>query len=62
MGKDEYSNGKVKNGEEAMAVYNELFYWNHPEEIPAKLQQLQDYCYTDTYVLYEVVQKLIEMR
>jgi len=62
LGKDEYSNGKVKNGEEAMAVYNELFYWNHPEEIPAKLQQLQDYCYTDTYVLYEVVQKLIEMR
>lgn len=58
LGINEYSNGSVKDGEEAMAIYNELFYCNTPEEIPIKLQQLQEYCYTDTYVLYKVVEQL----
>jgi hypothetical protein len=61
LGKDEFSSSRVKDGEEAMAVYNELFYTNHPSEIPEKLQQLKTYCRTDTYVLYEIFEKLKEL-
>lgn len=56
--RDEFSKSNVKDGEEAMAVYNELFYWENKEEISSKLQQLQTYCYTDTFVLFEIVEQL----
>ncbi|HRB19163.1 MAG TPA: hypothetical protein PKZ14_03700 [Chitinophagales bacterium] len=48
----------MKDGEEAMALYNELFYWENKQDINDKLQQLKTYCYTDTYVLYEIVEAL----
>lgn len=58
LGVDEFSKSIIKDGEEAMALYNELFYWNKEEEINAKLQQLKTYCQTDTYVLYKIVEVL----
>ena len=56
--RDEFSSSIVKDGEEAMAVYNELFYWEDKSEINKKLNELQKYCYTDTFVLYEIVEAL----
>jgi hypothetical protein len=58
LGRDEFYSGKVKDGEEAMAVYNELFYTENKHEIPVKLEQLKTYCRTDTYVLYEIFEKM----
>jgi len=58
LSRNEFSNSQVKSGEEAMAVYNELFYWTEKKEIEEKLKHLQKYCYTDTYVLYETVDAL----
>lgn len=56
--RNEFSKSIVKDGEEAMALYNELFYWENKQDINDKLQQLKTYCYTDTYVLYEIVEAL----
>ena len=50
--------GSVKDGEEAMAMYNELFYQPDDAGHPRSLQQLKDYCATDTFVLYEIVEAL----
>lgn len=58
LGVDEFSKSAVKDGEEAMAVYNELFYWESKEDVSAKLQQLSTYCHTDTFVLYEIFERL----
>jgi hypothetical protein len=58
LNRNEFLNSQVKSGEEAMAVYNELFYEENINEIPEKLSYLQKYCFTDTYVLYEVVEAL----
>ncbi len=58
LGFDEFSKSAVKDGEEAMAVYNELFYWENKEEVNAKLQHLKTYCQTDTFVLYEIFERL----
>lgn len=59
--RDEFSSSIVKDGEEAMAVYNELFYWEDKSEINKKLNELQKYCYTDTFVLYEIVEALKQL-
>ena len=59
FGVDEFSVGKIKDGEEAMAVYNELFYLEDKEEVQQKLNDLQRYCHTDTYVLSKIVEKLM---
>ncbi|MEZ5025439.1 MAG: DUF2779 domain-containing protein [Chitinophagales bacterium] len=56
--KDEFSNSAVKTGEEAMAIYNELFYCNDEIEIKQKLEHLKTYCYFDTFVLFKVVEVL----
>lgn len=56
--RNEFSKSQVKDGEEAMALYNELFYWENKQDIDEKLQQLKTYCYTDTFVLYEIVEAL----
>lgn len=61
LGRDEFQKGSVKDGEEAMAVYNELFYTSNTHEIPDKLEELKAYCRTDTYVLYEIFEKLKEL-
>ncbi len=61
LGKDEFAASRVKDGEEAMAVYNELFYTNDKASIPEKLEQLKTYCRTDTYVLYEIFEKLKQL-
>jgi len=58
LGFDEFSKSAVKDGEEAMAVYNELFYWENKDEVNAKLQHLKTYCQTDTFVLYEIFERL----
>lgn len=58
LGFDEFAKSAVKDGEEAMAVYNELFYWENKEEVNTKLQQLKTYCQTDTFVLYEIFEQL----
>ena len=58
LGVDEFSKSAVKDGEEAMAVYNELFYWENKDEVNAKLQHLKTYCQTDTFVLYEIFECL----
>jgi hypothetical protein len=44
-----------------MAVYNELFYSENVVEVERQLQQLKTYCRTDTYVLYELFEKLKEL-
>lgn len=56
--RDEFAKGSVKDGEEAMAMYNELFYQPDDAGHPRSLQQLKDYCATDTFVLYEIVEAL----
>ncbi len=56
--RNEFNNSEVKDGEEAMAIYNELFYWENKHEVEQKLAHLQKYCYTDTLVLYQVVEQL----
>lgn len=61
LGIDEFAKSNVKDGEEAMAVYNELFYWENKEEVSQKLQQLKTYCHTDTLVLYKIFEKLKEL-
>lgn len=61
LGFDEFAKSAVKDGEEAMAVYNELFYWENKEELNAKLQHLKTYCQTDTFVLYEIFEKLKQL-
>lgn len=61
LGVDEFAKSNVKDGEEAMAVYNELFYWENKEEVNLKLQQLKTYCFTDTFVLYKIFEKIKEL-
>lgn len=61
LGVDEFSKSAVKDGEEAMAVYNELFYWENKEDVNAKLQHLKTYCQTDTFVLYEIFERLKQL-
>ena len=60
LGIDEFSHSIVKDGEEAMAVYNELFYWENKEEVQSKLEHLKTYCYTDTFVLSKIVDVLAQ--
>jgi hypothetical protein len=55
---DEFAKSYVKDGEEAMALYNELFYLEDKTEIPNKLEQLKKYCKTDTLVLFKIFEKL----
>ncbi|MDB5227167.1 MAG: hypothetical protein JWN78_1360 [Bacteroidota bacterium] len=59
--KDEFARSQVKDGEEAMAVYNELFYEEDKNKTDLQLQQLKAYCKTDTYVLYEIFEKLKQL-
>lgn len=61
LGRDEFSYSKVKDGEEAMAVYNELFYTEDNGLIERQLESLKTYCKTDTFVLYEIFEKMREM-
>jgi hypothetical protein len=56
--RDEFMKSTVKDGEEAMAVYNELFYINDSKKIEENLEALKTYCRTDTYVLYEIFEQL----
>jgi len=58
LSRDEFSSSIVKDGEEAMAVYNELFYIDDKELIQKKLNDLKLYCQTDTLVLFHVFEKL----
>lgn len=58
LGKDEFSKSNVKDGEEAMAVYNELFYVDNNPATDESLRQLKTYCKTDTFVLYEIFEAL----
>jgi hypothetical protein len=44
-----------------MAVYNELFYLGNKMEIEKQLEQLKTYCRTDTYVLYEIFEKMKQL-
>lgn len=55
---DEFAKSAVKDGEEAMALYNELFYIEDKNEILKKLNYLKTYCQTDTLVLYKIFEKL----
>lgn len=61
LGRDEFAAGQVKDGEEAMAVYEELFYRKDTSTIDDQLWQLKSYCRTDTYVLFEIFEKLKEV-
>lgn len=61
LGRDEFMKSQVKDGEEAMAVYNELFYEEDKNKIQQKLQELKTYCQTDTLVLYHIFEKLKEI-
>lgn len=58
LGEDEFAKSTVKDGEEAMSLYNELFYFENKNEIPEKLNYLKKYCQTDTLVLYKIFEKL----
>ncbi|HUM51325.1 MAG TPA: hypothetical protein PK431_05890, partial [Chitinophagales bacterium] len=58
LNEDEFAKSTVKAGEEAMALYNELFYLEDKTEIPNKLEQLKKYCKTDTLVLFKIFEKL----
>ena len=58
LGRDEFLRSQVKDGEEAMAVYNELFYSDDKKMIESKLKELKTYCQTDTLVLYHIFEKL----
>lgn len=58
LNEDEFAKSTVKAGEEAMALYNELFYFEDKNEIATKLQQLKKYCQTDTFVLSKIFEKL----
>ena len=61
LGRDEFMRSQVKGGEEAMAVYNELFYEEDKNKIEQKLQELKTYCQTDTLVLYHIFEKMKEI-
>jgi predicted RecB family nuclease len=54
-----YQNINIKDGEEAMAIYNELFFRNKFER-EKTYSLLIDYCNTDTYVLYLLYQFLLD--
>lgn len=56
--RDEFASSVVKDGEEAMAVYNELFYTDDKVFIQQKLDHLKTYCQTDTLVLYQIYEQL----
>ena len=58
LNEDEFAKSTVKAGEEAMALYNELFYFEDKNEVSTKLQQLKKYCQTDTFVLFKIFEKL----
>ncbi len=55
-----YNAVDVKDGQEAMAIYNELFY-KSKEEQELYYDKLRSYCKTDTYVLSEVYKKLLKI-
>ena len=60
LGRDEFMRSLVKDGEEAMAVYNELFYVEDKSVVQQKLSELKTYCQTDTLVLYHIFEKMKE--
>lgn len=53
-----YSKIDIKDGEEAMAIYNELFYKSSEEQQKYEVK-LRAYCKTDTYVLIQIKDKLL---
>ncbi|HMU97753.1 MAG TPA: DUF2779 domain-containing protein [Chitinophagales bacterium] len=55
-----YNAVDVKDGQEAMAIYNELFY-KSKEDQELYYDKLRSYCKTDTYVLSEVYKKLLKI-
>ncbi len=61
LGRDEFVKSHVKDGEEAMAVYNELFYMNDEIKVEEQLRALKTYCKTDTYVLFEIFEQLVKL-
>ena len=60
LSRDEFARSQVKDGEEAMAVYNELFYTEDKNSIQQKLKDLKIYCQTDTLVLFHIFEKMKE--
>lgn len=58
LSRDEFARSAVKDGEEAMAVYNELFYAEDKDSIQEKLNHLKTYCQTDTLVLFHIYEKM----
>ena len=60
LSRDEFARSAVKDGEEAMAVYNELFYIEDKDAVQKKLDELKTYCKTDTLVLYFIFEKMKE--
>jgi len=53
-----YLSVDVKDGEEAMAIYNELFYLSEAERLNY-YNKLRTYCKTDTYVLTIIFEELL---
>ncbi|HNF48523.1 MAG TPA: DUF2779 domain-containing protein, partial [Chitinophagales bacterium] len=58
LGEDEFYQSAIKDGETAMAVYNELFYKEDATYIKKQLDALCYYCRKDTYVLYRIFEAL----
>ena len=58
LGEDEFQSSAIKDGETAMAVYNELFYQEDATYIKKQLDALCYYCRKDTYVLYRIFEAL----
>jgi hypothetical protein len=55
-----YTHIDIKDGEEAMAIYSELFYKTENEQ-QYYYKKLREYCRADTYVLTEIWDKLMGM-